>query len=108
MKYLSFLRDRYFNDPEISPAAKLDFTFAAYNAGPAKVASLRRKAKDLSLDPNKWFFNVEHAAHRVIGRETVQYVANINKYFVAYKSIEKALEQRSIKLKTITGSDERN
>jgi membrane-bound lytic murein transglycosylase MltF len=108
VKYLSFLRDRYFNDPEISPAAKLDFTFAAYNAGPAKVASLRRKAKNLNLDPNKWFFNVEHAAHRVIGQETVQYVANINKYFIAYKSIEKTLEQRSFKLKTITGSDERN
>jgi membrane-bound lytic murein transglycosylase MltF len=108
VKYLSFLRDRYFNDPEISRAAKLDFTFAAYNAGPAKVASLRRKAKNLDLDPNKWFFNVEHAARRVIGRETVQYVANINKYFVAYKSIEKTLEQRSFKLKTITGSDERN
>ena len=108
VKYLSFLRDRYFNDPEISPAAKLDFTFAAYNAGPAKVASLRRKAKNLGLDPNKWFFNVEHTARRVIGQETVQYVANINKYFIAYKSIQKSLEKRSFKRKTIKGSDKRN
>ena len=99
VKYLSFLRDRYFNDPEISPAAKVDFTFAAYNAGPAKVASLRRTAKKLGLDPNKWFFNVEHVASRVIGQETVQYVANINKYFVAYQSIEKTLEKRSLKIK---------
>ena len=60
------------------------------------------------LDPNKWFFNVEHAARRVIGQETVQYVANINKYFIAYKSIEKTLEKRSFKRKTIKGSDERN
>lgn len=69
---------------------------------------MRRKAKNLGLDPNKWFLNVEHAARLVIGQETVQYVANINKYFVAYKSIEKTLEQRSFKLKTMRGSDERN
>ena len=43
VKYLGFLRDRYFTDPEISDAAKADFTFAAYNAGPARVASFSGK-----------------------------------------------------------------
>ena len=108
MRYLGFLRDRYFSEAEISPAARVDFTFASYNAGPARIASLRRRAKKLGLDPNRWFFNVEHVARRVIGQETVQYVANINKYFIAYKSIEKTLEKRSLELKTIKGSGETN
>jgi membrane-bound lytic murein transglycosylase MltF len=38
------------------------------------------------LDPNVWFHNVEHAAADIVGRETVDYVANIYKYYVAYKS----------------------
>ena len=43
-KYLAFLRDRYFDDPAIEPAARLDFAWAAYNAGPARVRGLRREA----------------------------------------------------------------
>ena len=37
------------------------------------------------LDPNKWFANVEVIAAEKIGRETVDYVRNINKYYIAYK-----------------------
>lgn len=84
-KYLDFLRDRYFNDPSIPAEAQIDFALAAYNAGPARVAQLRAKAEDRGLDPNRWFGHVEHVAAEVIGRETVEYVANINKYYVAYK-----------------------
>ena len=40
-KYLRFLQDRYFNDPEIDPLDRYLFTFAAYNAGPARISSLR-------------------------------------------------------------------
>jgi len=105
VKYLGFLRDRYFSDPHISSADRVNFTFAAYNAGPAKVNALRRKAVKLNLDPNKWFFNVEHVARRVIGRETVQYVANINKYFIAFKSAEQIKEERSIQLKKMGQPD---
>jgi membrane-bound lytic murein transglycosylase MltF len=61
------------------------FTFASYNAGPARIAGLRDEAKKSGLDPNVWFRNVEVAAARRIGRETVQYVANIYKYFTAYR-----------------------
>ena len=99
VKYLHFLRKRYFNNSAISPAAKVDFTFAAYNAGPARIQSLRRRAKESGLDPNKWFFNVEYVASRDIGRETVEYVDNINKYFVAYKSAERLLENKSRRLR---------
>ena len=102
VKYLAFIRDRYFNDPEVSSADSVDFTFAAYNAGPARINSLRREAKDLNLDPDKWFLNVEYVARREIGQETVQYVSNIYKYYIAHKSIEKSLEEKTlIKQKTI-------
>ena len=96
MKYLSYLRKTYFNDPDMSPDDRIDFTLAAYNAGPSKVMELRRKAAELGLDPDKWFFNVERVALQVIGRETVRYVANINKYYIAYKSVDRILEEKRI------------
>jgi membrane-bound lytic murein transglycosylase MltF len=95
VKYLHFLRKRYFNDPGISAPARMDFTFAAYNAGPARVRSLRQQAGKFGVDPNEWFFNVEYVALRVVGRETVQYVDNINKYFIAFKSAEQVLTRKS-------------
>lgn len=93
-RYLAFLRNRYFSDESISPAARFDFTVAAYNAGPARVAQLRRTAGREGLDPNRWFGHVEHVARRVIGRETVEYVANVNKYYIAFRSLEAQLDMR--------------
>ncbi|HED19042.1 MAG TPA: lytic transglycosylase F [Gammaproteobacteria bacterium] len=84
-KYLAFIRDRYFSDPAINPENRLAFTWAAYNAGPAKIRKMRDKAAKMGLDPDIWFGNVELAVGRYVGRETVQYVANIYKYYVAYK-----------------------
>jgi len=84
VKYLAFLRDRYFSDPAISDEDRLAFSWAAYNAGPANVSKMRRKAKAMGLDPNVWFGNVELAASRIVGTETVRYVRNIFKYYVAY------------------------
>jgi len=85
IKYLNFIRDRYFNDPGIDRFNQTLFAFAAYNAGPARVAKLRSKAAEQGYDPNIWFDNVEVIAAREIGRETVQYVANILKYYVGYR-----------------------
>ena len=93
-KYLAFLRDRYFSDPQIEPSARVDLAWAAYNAGPARINRLRRKAADRGFDPNKWFFNVEKMAAEEIGRETVDYVANINMYYLAYRLQYEAEEQR--------------
>ena len=84
-KYMAFLREHYFSDPQIHPAAKMDFAWASYNAGPNRIRRLRKKAKERGFDPNRWFGNVEVLAAEKIGRETVDYVRNINKYFVAYK-----------------------
>ena len=68
------------------------FTFASYNAGPARVASLRKEAANSGLDPNVWFRNVEIVAAKRIGRETVEYVGNIYKYYTAYRLIVDKLD----------------
>jgi membrane-bound lytic murein transglycosylase MltF len=70
------------------------FAVASYNAGPAKIRQLRRKAEAQGLDPNRWFNNVELVAAKEIGRETVQYVANIYKYYLAYQMIEEERADR--------------
>ena len=84
-KYMAFLREHYFDDPQIDPAARMDFAWASYNAGPNRIRRLRSLAKERGFDPDRWFGNVEVMAAEKIGRETVDYVRNINKYFVAYK-----------------------
>ena len=94
VKYLHFVRNRYFNDDSISRLDQWLFTFASYNAGPAKVSRLRDEAKKSGLDPNVWFRNVEVIAAKRIGRETVQYVGNIYKYYIAYNLIVEQFERR--------------
>ena len=87
-KYLAFLRDRYFSDPEIAPRDRDFLTLAAYNAGPARVRKLRAEAAEQGLDPNVWYRNVEVIAARRVGRETVRYVSNITKYWIAYRMVD--------------------
>ena len=88
IKYMRFLRDRFFESDPMTTRDKILFSFAAYNAGPGRVQKLRKEAKQRGLDPNVWFNNVEVIAARRIGEQTVTYVANIYKYYVAYKLIE--------------------
>jgi len=98
VKYLRFIADRYFADEGMDPLNRLLFAFAAYNAGPAKISRLRRRAAREGLDPNVWFRNVELVAAKVIGRETVQYVSNIYKYHIAYKGIvARSAERQAVK-----------
>lgn len=84
-KMLAQITKTYFNDPGISQMNKTLFTFAAYNAGQNRIVRLRKEAQAEGLDPNKWFGNVELVVAKDIGQETVQYVSNIYKYYVAYK-----------------------
>lgn len=93
-KYMDYLRKKFFNDPGISPEAKWDFSLAAYNAGPNRVQRWREKAKVSGLDPNRWFYNVERIALQEVGQETVQYVGNINKYYIAYRSVYEIMRER--------------
>jgi membrane-bound lytic murein transglycosylase MltF len=91
IKYMRFMIDQYYKDEPMTPVNKVLMTFASYNAGPGRVRQLRRETARRGLDPNVWFGNVERVASEKIGRETVQYVSNIYKYYVAYTLI---LEQR--------------
>jgi membrane-bound lytic murein transglycosylase MltF len=100
VKYLAFIRDRYFSDEDILPRDRVRFSMAAYNAGPAKIRQAREKAKEMNLDPNRWFRNVELAVLRIVGQETVRYVSNINKYYVIY---ETAFEIEEIKEQLMDG-----
>ena len=83
---------------------KVLFAFAAYNAGPGRVAQLRREAARRGLDPNVWFHNVEYIAEERIGHETVTYVSNIFKYYIAYRLIEEALQERQEARRTSTAT----
>ncbi len=91
VKYMRFMMDQYFAKEPMTDLNKGLMTFAAYNAGPGRLRQLRREAEAKGLDPNVWFGNVERVASERIGRETVTYVSNIYKYYIAYRL---ALEQR--------------
>ena len=67
--------------------------YAAYNAGPGNLQRFRKWAQKSGLDANVWFFNVEEGAARIVGQETVQYVSNIYKYYVAYKLLTEHVEE---------------
>lgn len=88
IKYVRFLADTYFADPAIDRVNRVLFAFASYNAGPNRVRALRKEAAQAGLNPNVWFDNVERVAAQRIGRETVQYVSNIYKYYIAYTLVE--------------------
>jgi membrane-bound lytic murein transglycosylase MltF len=84
-KMLHDIQKRYFDDPGLDLTNKTLMTFAAYNAGPSRISRLRKRAKDEGLDPNAWFGSVEMVVAKDVGQDTVQYVSNIYKYYVAYK-----------------------
>jgi membrane-bound lytic murein transglycosylase MltF len=85
VRLIHYLINDYFDEPGLDQFNRTLFAIAAYNAGPAKIARCRQLAKDAGFDANKWFGNVEVSVAKVVGRETTQYVANIYKYYVAYR-----------------------
>ncbi len=98
VKYIRFMIDRYFANEPMTDLDKGLFAFAAYNAGPGRVRSLRREAATRGLDHNVWFNNVERIAAERIGRETVTYVSNIYQYYVAYLLVQgEYLQRRDLK-----------
>jgi membrane-bound lytic murein transglycosylase MltF len=96
VKFIRFMMDKYFlEETEMSLLNKGLFTFAAYNAGPARIAQLRKIAAERGLDRNVWFNNVEVVAAEKIGRETVTYVSNIYKYYLGYKLLTEQAQERA-------------
>jgi membrane-bound lytic murein transglycosylase MltF len=95
VKYIRSLIDTYFSGDSLDALNRTLFAFAAYNAGPGRIAGLRRRAAARGLDPNQWSDNVEMIAAEEIGRETVTYVDNIFKYYVAYSLLRDQAEERA-------------
>jgi len=94
VKYMRQTENTYFDEASLDPIVKALFTFAAYNAGPNRIQELRKEALKRGLDPNRWFKNVEYVVAEKIGEETVTYVSNIFKYYIAYQLVADAEQKR--------------
>ena len=95
VKYFRFMMDQNFKSDPMDDLNKVLLTHASYNAGPGRIRQLRREAARRSLDPNVWFDNVEEIVSARIGRETVSYVSNIYKYYIAYRLVVEEDERRA-------------
>lgn len=63
---------------------------ASYNAGPTRIARLRKKARD----PNVWFESVEWSVWSDVGSETVDYVRNVFRYYFTFRNMSEDLGLR--------------
>ena len=91
---MRWMIDHYYGNEPMTELDKALFAFASYNAGAGRMSQLRKEAAKRGLDPNVWFQNVEYVAADKIGQETVTYVSNIYKYYIAYKLV---LESKAAK-----------
>ena len=71
IRYLDWVRDRF--EPQLAVQDRMWFTLAAYNAGPGHVRDARRLAREIGLNPNRWFENVEKA---MLLLSSVEYSSN--------------------------------
>ena len=94
VKYVRHVKDHYYAAEPMDKLNRGLFAIASYNAGPSRISRLRREAEARGFDPNKWFNHVEVVVAEKIGRETVQYVSNVYKYYLAYKMIIEQEERR--------------
>ena len=105
IKYMRWMIDQYYGKEPMTRLDKALFAFASYNAGAGRISQLRREAAQRGLDPNVWFQNVEYVAAEKIGAETVTYVGNIYKYYIAYHLL---IETREEKTRTVEKMKEKN
>ena len=97
VKYMRYLIDNYFESDQIDSLNMHLMALGAYNCGPGNMRKLRREAKAHGLNENVWFNNVEIMAARHIGRETVQYVSNIYRYYWSYQALQHFKDSRDQK-----------
>lgn len=95
-RYLRRLIDVY--EPTLPLATRIRFALASYDAGPGHVIDARTLARELGLDPNRWYGNVEKAMllleqpeyyenakrGRCRGSECVKYVEEIDRRYRLY------------------------
>ena len=89
-KYFRHLRRHYVDQPDVSDLDRLMLVLASYNAGPTRIARLRRKARD----PDVWFESVEWSVWSDVGSETVDYVRNVFRYYVTFRNMSEGLGLR--------------
>jgi membrane-bound lytic murein transglycosylase MltF len=94
VKYMRWMIDHYYANEPMTKLDKALFAFASYNAGAGRISQLRKIAAKRGLNPNVWFHNVEYIAAEKIGAETVTYVSNIYKYYIAYNLMMEAKAER--------------
>jgi membrane-bound lytic murein transglycosylase MltF len=97
VKYMRYLIDNYFVNEQIDSLNMHLMALGAYNCGPGNMRKLRREAAENGLNENVWFNNVEIMAARHIGRETVQYVSNIYRYYWSYQALQHFKDSRNNK-----------
>jgi len=97
VKYMSWLEQRF--EPGLDRETRLWMSLAAYNAGLGHVQDARLLARELGLDPARWFGNTETAMGLLSrpeharkarfgycrGTEPVKYVLDIRERFEAYR-----------------------
>lgn len=101
--YMKLLRDQYVPESSVDSKNKWLMSLAAYDAGPGNLAAFREIAKDAGLSQDIWFNNVEYGASRKVGRQTVQYVSNIYKYYVAYKLVTERQQDQNSAMEKLEG-----
>jgi membrane-bound lytic murein transglycosylase MltF len=106
IKYMRWMIDNYYGKEPMTNLDKALFAFAAYNCGAGRVSRLRKEAAKRGLDPNVWFHNVEYVAAEKIGAETVTYVSNIYKYYIAYKLIMESKAERAQAVEQMKGASQ--
>ncbi len=105
IKYMRWMIDQYYGKEPMTKLDKALFAFASYNAGAGRISQLRKEAAKRGLDPNVWFQNVEYVVAEKIGQETVTYVRNIYKYYIAYSLVLESQASKKEAVEKIKGSD---
>ena len=87
IKYMRWMIDHYYGKEPMTPARQGAVRVRLLQCRRGPDFALRKEAAKRGLDPNVWFQNVEYVAAEKIGQETVTYVSNIYKYYIAYRLI---------------------
>ena len=103
IKYMRWMINQYYEKEPMTQLDKALFAFASYNAGAGRLSSLRKEAAKRGLNPNVWFQNVEYVVAEKVGQETITYVSNIYKYYIAYRLLLESQAARQEAVEKVKG-----